>query len=112
MLTSGDDTACKEFSELVPHAVTMPVKWALGQNAADTLHPGEARNRLRQGAAQALRLHADAPPTSVPEAMDVEAHLHQPPAADPAALILGVSRDGRTLAFKARRWRPLTGSSN
>ncbi|GAA3263599.1 hypothetical protein GCM10020216_106530 [Nonomuraea helvata] len=51
MLASGDNTACKEFSELVPQAVTMLVKWALGQNAADTLHPGEAWNRLRQGAA-------------------------------------------------------------
>ncbi|MEU8087624.1 M55 family metallopeptidase [Micromonospora sp. NPDC049101] len=54
VLLSGDDTACAEFSELVPSAVTDAVKQTLGQAAAVTLHPQEARERLRHAAADAI----------------------------------------------------------
>ncbi|NYH42716.1 D-aminopeptidase [Micromonospora jinlongensis] len=39
VLLSGDDSACAEFSELVPSAVTVAVKQSLGQAAAVALHP-------------------------------------------------------------------------
>ncbi|MEV0594665.1 M55 family metallopeptidase [Nonomuraea cavernae] len=100
VLASGDVAACDEFSALVPEVVTVPVKRGLGQLAADTLHPEEARDRLRQGAGQAIRLHAGNPPLSVPDPLHVEVDLHQPRSADLAALIPGVVRkNGRTVAF-------------
>ncbi|MEU7004991.1 M55 family metallopeptidase [Nonomuraea sp. NPDC046570] len=92
---------CEEFTALVPQAVTVPVKRGLGQHAADILHPEEARDRLRQGANQAIRLHATNPPASVPQPLQVEVDLHQPRSADLAALIPGVTRSGRTVAFTA-----------
>ncbi|MGW4792209.1 M55 family metallopeptidase [Nonomuraea sp. NPDC004297] len=65
VLASGDDAACEEFTALSPQAVTVPVKRGLGQHATDTLHPQEARDLLRQGAAQAIQLYEDHPPVEV-----------------------------------------------
>ncbi|MFI6457162.1 M55 family metallopeptidase [Streptosporangium amethystogenes] len=101
VLAGGDAAACEEFSALVPRGVTVPVKRGLGQHAADTLHPQEAQDRLRQGAGQAIRLRADHRPMSVPRLLDIEVDLHQPRSADLAALIPGVTRTGRTVAFNA-----------
>ncbi|MGI5287698.1 M55 family metallopeptidase [Nonomuraea polychroma] len=101
VLVSGDDAACAEFSALAPRAVTVPVKRGLGQHAADGLHLDEADERLQRGASQAMRLHATTAPASVPQPLRVEADLHQPRAADLAALLPGVTRSGRTEAFDA-----------
>ncbi|WP_436758428.1 M55 family metallopeptidase [Streptosporangium sp. V21-05] len=101
VLASGDEAACDEFSALAPRAVTVPVKRGLGQHAADTLHPQEVQDRLRQGAGQAMRLHADDPPALVSRPPQVEVDLHQPRSADFSALIPGVTRSGRTVFFTA-----------
>ncbi|WP_285774174.1 M55 family metallopeptidase [Microtetraspora sp. NBRC 13810] len=103
VLVSGDDAACEEFADLAPGAVTVPVKRGLGQHAADTLHPEEARDRLREGTARAIRRRTGEPPVSVPQPVEVEVDLHQPRGADLAVLIPGVSRKGgRTLTFTAQ----------
>ncbi|WP_433259806.1 M55 family metallopeptidase (plasmid) [Streptosporangium sp. CA-135522] len=101
VLASGDAAACEEFSALAPQAVTVPVKRGLGQHAADGMHPGEAHELLRRGASQAMRSHATSPPVSVPQPLRIEIDLHQPRAADLAALMPGVTRSGRTVAFDA-----------
>ncbi|MEU8381211.1 M55 family metallopeptidase [Streptosporangium sp. NPDC048865] len=101
VLAGGDAAACEEFGTLVPRSVTVPVKQGLGQHAADTLHPQEAQDRLRQGAAEAMRLHADNPPVLVSSPLHVEVDLHQPRSADLAALIPGATRRGRTVVFDA-----------
>ncbi|MGC5015208.1 M55 family metallopeptidase [Streptosporangium sp. DT93] len=101
VLVSGDAAACEEFGALVPRAVTVPVKRGLGRYAADTLHPQEARERLRRGAAQAVRRHATDPPVLVSSPLRVEVDLHRPRPADLAVLVPGVTRSGRTVAFDA-----------
>ncbi|GAB1821738.1 M55 family metallopeptidase [Herbidospora sp. RD11066] len=101
VLAAGDDVACAEFGALVSRAVTVPVKRGLGQNAADSLHPQEACDRLRDAAGRAVRLHADARSISVPRPLRVDVDLHPPRAADLAALIPGVTRTGRTVTFDA-----------
>ncbi|TKK86913.1 aminopeptidase [Herbidospora galbida] len=102
VLASGDDAACEEFSAMAPRAVTVAVKRGLGQHAADTLHPEEACERLRAAAGQAIELHAAVVPFDIHLPVRVQVDLHQLGAADLAALIPGVTRNGRTLAFEAQ----------
>ncbi|GIG86054.1 M55 family metallopeptidase [Plantactinospora endophytica] len=101
LLLSGDDAACAELRELVPAAVTVEVKQALGQAAARTLHPQEARDRIRQGAAEAIRTRRQVSPLPTPTPVRVELDLYGPYSVDLATLVPGVTRaaGARTLVF-------------
>lgn len=103
VLLSGDDIACTELSELVPAAITVAVKQALGQAAAVALHPQEVRERLRHAAADAISRRASVTPLTMPGPLDVEVDLHRPYTVDLAALVPGVARahGGRTVSFHA-----------
>ncbi|OSC75114.1 aminopeptidase [Streptomyces sp. BF-3] len=104
VLLSGDDAACAELTELVPAAVTVPVKEALGAAAAVTLHPEEARDRLRRAAADAITRRAEIRPlTLAPAPLDVEVDLAGAHTVDLATLVPGVTRaaGARTVAFAA-----------
>lgn len=101
VLLSGDDSACAELQDLVPSAVTVAVKQALGQGAAIALHPEEARERLRHAAAQAITRRARVSPLALAGPLDVEVDLSAPFVVDLAVLVPGVSRGegGRTVTF-------------
>ncbi|MFD7123759.1 MULTISPECIES: M55 family metallopeptidase [Streptomyces] len=101
VLLSGDDAACAELNDLVPAAVTVPVKEALGMAAAVTLHPEEARDRLRRAAADAVARRAEIQPLVLKGTLNVEVDLASPHTVDLATLVPGVSRAGgaRTVAF-------------
>ncbi|MEV7090575.1 M55 family metallopeptidase [Streptomyces sp. NPDC093085] len=103
VLLSGDDTACAEVRELIPTAVTVPVKQALAQAAAVTLHPEEARERLRRAAAEAITRRASVPPLVLDGPFDVEVDFTEPHMVDLATLVPGVTRTGpdggRTVTF-------------
>ncbi|WIY75756.1 M55 family metallopeptidase [Streptomyces anulatus] len=101
VLLSGDDAACAEMNDLVPVAVTVAVKEALGMAAAVTLHPEEARDRLRRAAADAVSRRAEIPPLALTGPLDVEVDLASPHTIDLATLVPGVSRTGgaRTVTF-------------
>ncbi|MGW3584601.1 M55 family metallopeptidase [Streptomyces rubiginosohelvolus] len=103
VLLSGDDAACAEAADLIPQAVTVPVKEALGMAAAVTLHPEEARDRLRRAAADAVSRRAEIPPLALTGPLDVEVDLASPHTIDLATLVPGVSRTAgaRTVAFTA-----------
>ncbi|MFE9050036.1 M55 family metallopeptidase [Streptomyces rubiginosohelvolus] len=103
VLLSGDDAACAEAAALIPEAVTVPVKEALGMAAAVTLHPEEARDRLRRAAADAVSRRREIPPLSLTGPLDVEVDLASPHTIDLATLVPGVSRTAgaRTVAFTA-----------
>ncbi|GGR86716.1 transporter [Streptomyces rubiginosohelvolus] len=103
VLLSGDDAACAEAAALIPEAVTVPVKEALGMAAAVTLHPEEARDRLRRAAADAVSRRTEIPPLALTGPLDVEADLASPHTIDLATLVPGVSRTAgaRTVAFTA-----------
>jgi D-amino peptidase len=103
VLLSGDDTACAELNDLVPAAITVEVKQALGQAAAVALHPAEARERLRQAAADAITQRAQMPPLTIAGPIEVEVDLHGPYMVDLATLVPGVSRaaGARTVTFTA-----------
>ncbi|WP_098018457.1 M55 family metallopeptidase [Streptomyces sp. b62] len=103
VLLSGDDAACAEAAALIPEAVTVPVKEALGMAAAVTLHPEEARDRLRRAAADAVSRRTEIPPLCLTGPLDVEVDLASPHTIDLATLVPGVSRTAgaRTVAFTA-----------
>ncbi|MFJ3820699.1 M55 family metallopeptidase [Streptomyces nodosus] len=103
VLLSGDDSACAELCELVPSAVTVAVKQALGQGAAVALHPEEARERLRRAAAEAVTRHERVSPLNLAGPLEVEVDLSAPFTVDLATLVPGVSRGegGRTVTFTA-----------
>ncbi|MFJ6000189.1 M55 family metallopeptidase [Streptomyces sp. NPDC092370] len=102
VLLSGDDSACAELQDLLPSAVTVAVKQALGQGAAVALHPEEARERLRHAAAEAITRRAQVSPLSLAGPLDVEVDLSAPFMVDLATLAPGVSREGgRTVTFTA-----------
>ncbi|MFD7713930.1 M55 family metallopeptidase [Streptomyces sp. NPDC059786] len=103
VLLSGDDSACAELRDLIPSAVTVAVKQALGQSAALALHPEEARERLRDAAAEAVTRRADVCPLALAGPLHVEVDLSAPFMVDLATLVPGVTRggDGRTVAFTA-----------
>ncbi|MCX4460102.1 M55 family metallopeptidase (plasmid) [Streptomyces sp. NBC_01340] len=103
VLLSGDDSACAELQDLVPTAVTVAVKQALGQGAAVALHPEEARERLRHAAAEAITQRAQVSPLALAGPLDVEVDLSAPYMVDLATLVPGVSRGegGRTVTFTA-----------
>ncbi|WP_408991690.1 M55 family metallopeptidase [Streptomyces sp. 1268] len=103
VLLSGDDAACAEMADLVPGTVTVAVKEALGMAAAVTLHPEEARDRLRRASADAVTRRTEIPPLALTGPLDVEVDLAGPHTIDLATLIPGVSRaaGARTVAFTA-----------
>ncbi|MFI9240632.1 M55 family metallopeptidase [Streptomyces sp. NPDC053079] len=103
VLLSGDDTACAELRDLVPSAVTLAVKQALGQGAAVALHPEEARERLRRAAAEAITRRALVSPLAISGPLALEIDLSSPHMVDLATLVPGVARaeDGRTVTFTA-----------
>ncbi|MFE6777495.1 M55 family metallopeptidase [Streptomyces sp. NPDC057702] len=103
LLVSGDDVACAELAELVPDVRTVPVKEAVGQAAAITLHPAEARQRLREASAEAIAWRGQVSPLTLPGPVTVEADLASPTTVDLATLVPGVRRQagGRTVAFTA-----------
>ncbi|MFE7141127.1 M55 family metallopeptidase [Streptomyces sp. NPDC057644] len=101
VLLSGDDAACAEAADLIPGTVTVPVKEALGMAAAVTLHPEEARDRLRRAAADAVSRRTEIPPLTLTGPLDVEVDLAGAHTIDLATLVPGVSRTAgaRTVAF-------------
>lgn len=103
VLLSGDDSACAELRDLVPSAVTVAVKQALGQGAAVALHPEEARERLRRAATEAVTRRAQVSPLALAGPLEVEVDLSAPFMVDLATLVPGVSRGeaGRTVTFTA-----------
>ncbi|MEU5582754.1 M55 family metallopeptidase [Streptomyces huasconensis] len=103
VLLSGDDSACAELQELLPSAVTVAVKQALGQGAAVALHPEEARERLRHAAAEAMTLCGQVSPLSLAGPFDVEVDFSTPFMVDLATLVPAVARreGGRTVSFTA-----------
>ncbi|MFE6699645.1 M55 family metallopeptidase [Streptomyces sp. NPDC057718] len=101
VLLSGDDAACAEAADLIPGTVTVPVKEALGMAAAVTLHPEEARDRLRRAAADAVSRRTEIPPLVLTGPVEVEVDLAGAHTIDLATLVPGVSRTAgaRTVAF-------------
>ena len=104
VLLSGDDSACAELLELVPSASTVTVKRALGQAAAEVLHPTVAQDRLRQESAAAIARRSQVTPMTITGPVFLEVDLFSPSTVDTATLIPGVERaaGSRTVTFTSQ----------
>jgi D-amino peptidase len=101
-LVTGDETTCRECRELLGDVDTVVVKWAVGRLAARSLHPEEARRRIREGAARAARDPKRFRPFTMEPPYRLEMDLQSAAAADAAALMPGAARaGGRTVRFDA-----------
>jgi D-amino peptidase len=91
-LLSGDDLICADAGKALPGVSTVTVKQARGYSAATSLSPAEARQRIRDAAAEVVA-HADQlRPVDVPDVLDVEVEMPSPPAAETAAMMPGAER--------------------
>ena len=102
VLASGDDTLAREAAADVPGIVTVEVKVAFGNRAAEGLHPDEACARIEAATAAGLgtRAHVSAPSFDGP--VDLEVDLLRPMMTERAAQIPGMQLRGPlTLGFLA-----------
>ncbi len=102
---TGDEAACGEAEALVPGIITASVKRGLGRNSAISLPAAEARRRIREGAARAIRSHQQHPiaPLSWPGPYVLERRYFHTDVADAAAAQPGAERlDAQTVRFRGQ----------
>jgi D-amino peptidase len=54
-LLTGDDKACAAIAARLPWVIRVTVKEGMGRNAARSMHPAEARAKIREGSESAVR---------------------------------------------------------
>ncbi len=102
VLATGDDTLVREAASVAPGITTVAVKRALGNRAAESLHPEESCNRIEAAAKSALAKRAEVRPPTFAGTVDLEVDVLRPVMTELACLIPGVERRGPlTLGFQA-----------
>ena len=97
---TGDENACRQCVEVLGQVDTVVVKWAVGRLAARSLHPEEARKRIRVGAEKAVRERDRFRPFVIDPPLQLELDVVSTAMADADALMPGTERTGpRTLRF-------------
>jgi D-amino peptidase len=99
---AGDKAATEQASEFIPGVAVLAVKEAIGQTAARTMNPLDARERIASGvkAALARRAQLRQPKLSTPVTLEIE--VGQTHWADAAMLIPGMKRvAGKTVSYTA-----------
>jgi D-amino peptidase len=96
VLVTGDDVTATEAAKINPGIRTAVVKTALTRFAADSMHPAEACELIRDNAAQAVRelASAEQPAISLPATLSIA--FRNADLADMATWIAGVERAGIT----------------
>src|SRR5438270_32872 len=93
-LFSGDAAAVSEMHEFVLEIEGVVVKEGMGRNAARSLHPSVARQRIREGAKRALERLDNLKPFKPVGRQDLELDVVAPQLADLCERIPGVERRG------------------
>jgi D-amino peptidase len=99
---SGDRAATDQAREFIPGIEVLAVKEAIGQTAASTMHPLDARDRIASGVKSAVahRAAMRQPRLATPVTLEVE--LGQTNWADAAMLVPGMKRtSGRVVSYTA-----------
>lgn len=102
-LVSGDDKAVAQVRDLLGEQVVgVVVKEGYTTFSAIHLHPTRAQQLIRDGAEEAVRRSADAPPWLLPAGCRVEIDFDHQARVQACLLVPGVRRAGeRTIAFDA-----------
>jgi D-amino peptidase len=99
-LVAGDDALGEEVAEWLPWAEVVVVKQAIGQRAAQSIHPDVARERVAAAAKRAVERAAagdsERPlePLRIAPPIVWAAEFRMPAQADFAAVVPGVTREG------------------
>ena len=107
---SGEQAACDEARALVPDVETVAVKQGLGRHSAISLSAVEARRRIKDGIALAVKKHRSnpMPPLQWEAPYILEKRYFHTDAADAAAAIAGAERiDGQTVVYRSNDVRAL-----
>jgi D-amino peptidase len=101
-LVTGDDAAIRDAEALLPPHVGVSVKRGISRLGGESVHPDVARERIRDGARQAIERLAEFKPLKVTTPVKIEMDLYHSPQADITALIPTVERVGdRTVRFES-----------
>ena len=97
-LVSGDEMLAQEIAEWLPWAERVVVKGVVSRRAAASVHPLEARDRVRAGAERAVQraLAGELRPLHVGAPVTIEAEYRNAGEADHAAIVPGAERFGDT----------------
>ena len=91
---SGDDKLEAEARDFIPWAGAVATKYATGQRSARCLSPQKAREKIRQGVAQALRHRDKLKPFVVPPPLVLDVEFANAASVDQAICLRGVERTG------------------
>jgi D-amino peptidase len=101
-LFTGDAAAVSEMHRFRLEVEGVVVKESLGHQAARSLHPDVARERIRAGARRAMQRLATIPPLRLEGRAELEVDFVRPAMADSAERVPGVLRVApRTVAYAA-----------
>jgi D-amino peptidase len=100
VLVTGDVAVTREAKAINPEIVTVAVKEAVSRHAADCIHPENAREMIRQGAAEAVKKRKSIKPHVVAQPVDFTIRFTEASRADAAMFIPTAERlDGMTVRF-------------
>jgi D-amino peptidase len=102
-LVTGDATAVAQLKKHIPQIEAVAVKQPVGRLAARSYQPVEARRRIKDGAARALKRARDLRPFTVPKPVTLEIDWVASSMADLCMMIPGMTRaSARATTFKAK----------
>lgn len=102
VLVTGDQSVTEHARERFPGVVTVSVKRSISRFCAESLHPEEARQRIRAGARQALSQRNAIPPYTLPLPLVITISMLTTAYADAAEIVPGVTRlDARRVRYIA-----------
>ncbi|HEX4934079.1 MAG TPA: M55 family metallopeptidase [Gemmatimonadaceae bacterium] len=96
---SGDKAAVEMAGAFIPGVDGLAVKEGIGFYAARTMHPLEARDRIRDGVRAALVKRIARAPVKLASPITLEIELDALSHADQVALVPGIRRNGRTVSY-------------
>ncbi len=94
VLITGDETTAEEARVVCPGINAVVVKRSVTRFAADSLHPAEACERIREAAAAAVSGLASAEPPRIELPATLEVSFHNGDLAEMATRVVGVERSG------------------
>jgi len=97
---SGDLAVTKEAKGIIPNIVTVSVKEAVGRNAAKCIHPKKARELIRKGVKEALKIRDSVKPFTFKSPIEALVKYVSTEMVDAVDFMPSAERiDGRTVKF-------------
>lgn len=102
VFVSGDRALSEQAKRFIPGAEVLAVKEGIGQTAARTLHPNEARQRIAAGVKAGLERRGEIQPVKLTQPVTIEIELASSSQADSAMMVPGMKRlSGRVVSYAA-----------